>query len=121
MTCDNQGIVGIISNISAPAIVKGSDAFIETQLVYKGTQDSAKIDTFVGATGFFGNDDGTVQSVPATLVSADKGVLNIALAASGTSLLKAGEELNFEVSIEDASGLRFVQFEAALTVAERFF
>lgn len=121
MSCDNQGVVGRVSNISAPIIIKGSDAFIETQLVYKGTDDSAASVGFSGATGFFSNDDGTVQAIPGVISTKDLSRLTFDLAASGTALLKAGEELSFEIAVEDDLGLRFFQFDGGLSINDRLY
>lgn len=120
MSCNNQGVIGKISNISQPAIVKGSDAFITAQVVYKGdTSSPSKIEGFVGATGFFQNDDLSIQTIEGTLVSGDLGQLKFDLPASGTDLLKAGDEQSFEFSLEDDSGLKFIQFDGGLQINDR--
>lgn len=122
MSCKNQGVIGKIVNISQPAIVKGSDAFISTQLVYQGDVNTpVKIPGFIGATGFLANDDTTVQAVTGTLDSADLGTLNFSIAASGTDLLKAGDEQSFEFRLEDADGVQYIQFDGGLQIKDRLF
>lgn len=122
MSCNKLGVIGKISNISQPAIVKGSDAFIETQLVYKGTDNAYEIDGFDGCTGFFKQQGETTPlQVVGTLVSEDLGKLRFDMSAAETNLLASGEELSFEVGLESDSGVLFVLFESKLSVKERLF
>lgn len=121
MTCNNQGIEAKISDRSAPKIVQGSDGFLLMQLVYRGTSDPAAINSFVGATGFFPKEDGSALAVSGALVSADRGTVRFDLDSTETADLNEGEENNFEMSVEDASGLHFYQLEAKLSVSARYF
>jgi len=121
-TCRRLGIIGRIADRSTPAIVKGSDAFLVTQLVFKGENDPAEIVGFSGATGFFPQADSTEPlPVSGTLESADLAEIRFELAASGTALLADGEEQSFEISVEDSFGLVFYQFDGKLVVKERLF
>lgn len=122
MNCKNLGIIGKIADISQPSIVKGSDAFLVAQLIYKGTSDVAKVSNFLGATGFFPQQDSAEPLVvDGTLESADLGQIRFSIPASGTQLLKASDELSWEFSVEDDNGLRFIQYEGTLQISDRIF
>lgn len=117
MTCLNLGVIGTVVDRATPAVVRESDSFIVVQMTYKGTSTPYSFQTLVGATGFFPGTGGLVE-VAATLVSADLGKLRFNLAASGTALMSAGEEQNFQVDFEDDDGLWKILLESALRVVD---
>lgn len=122
MSCKNRGVVAKIVNISQPEIVKGSDAFLELELVYKGDENQQeKISNFVGATGFFQAEEVDYLSASGSLVSADLGKIKFELTSAETAQLKAGEEISLEMSVEDDKGLVFYQLDGALIVKDRLF
>lgn len=122
MSCNKDGIVGRIANISQPTIVRGSDGFVVTQIVYQGSGDPYKIDSFAGATAQFRAEEGDAPiSIVGALESADRGELRFELAASGTELLAVGDELDFQQVVEDADGVRIIVFEGKLSVRDSLF
>lgn len=122
MTCKNRGIKGKVYNISQPSIVKGSDGFVVSQVVYEGDEGAPyKIEGFVGATGFLANEDGTTLSVEASLESEDLGLVLVPLSSAQTALLKASEEASLEILLEDSSGVKIIQFDGSISVKNRLF
>lgn len=122
MSCKNRGIVAKIVNISQPEIVKGSDAFLEVELVYKGDEnEQQKLTQFVGATGFFQAEETEYVAASGHLESADLAKLRFELSPAETALLKAGDEVSLEIAVEAHHGLIFYQLDGALIVKDRLF
>lgn len=121
MSCKNQGIYGKIADISQNPIVKGSDGYIVSQILYKGDDSPFKLTNFLGATGYFKNADATTLSASGSLESADLGKIRFVLTDQQTALLEAGEEKSFEVKFEDDSGVKVIQYEGKLQINERLF
>jgi len=118
MSCLNRGIVGEIADRLTPSIVKDSDTYLVVQMLYRGTSQPASFQTLQGATGHFQGEDAAIISIPATLVSADLGKLQIDLPASSTALLEAGDEQSFQVDFRDDRGLVKILFDGALEIVE---
>ncbi len=123
MSCDNQGLIGRINNISTPKIVVGADAFVVTQVLYKGSDDDYAFDNLSGCTGSFqgGSDGQTPVNVIGSVVSADKGLIRFDFPASATESLYVGEQLSFQQTFEDARGKTIILFDAALDVVDSLF
>lgn len=125
MSCTIKGIVGRISELSAPKLVQGSAAFIVTQIRYLDNEcgEPYPFDAFVGATAQFPSaaDSATPVNVIGTLESADRGQVRFTFAPSGSELIAAGEPISFQQIFEDASGINIVRFDDTLNVVESLF
>lgn len=121
MNICSKGVIGKIFEISQPAIVKGSDGFIGVKLFNKDSCEPVTVNGFVGATGYLANEDDTIWDIPGELLSEDRAEIKFALPASGTVNLKASDEASFEVAIQDASGIKIVQFDGKLQIKDRLF
>lgn len=121
MSCNGLGLVGSIIDRATPAMVKGSDTFIVTQIVFKGSNDPYSFQSFAGSTAYFPAADGGVVTASGALVSADLGTVRFELGNTETDLLAEGSDLSFEQRFADDRGLSIIQYEAALSIAAALF
>lgn len=126
-TCTIKGIVGRLSELSAPRIVKGSVGFVVTEVAYAPSNGTCgrpyTFEGFVGATAQFPSaaDPATPVNVVGGLESADRGLVRFDLPPSGTALLLAGDPVSFQQIFEDDSGVTILRFDDSLTVVESLF
>lgn len=121
MSCNNQGIVGVIFDRSTPALVRGADSFITTQIVYKGSDIPYSFDTFAGATALFRSQTASPVAVVGFLESADLGKVKFTIPGASTTLLAVGEEQSFEQVFADARGTSIIIFDSKLPVVDPLF
>lgn len=122
MSCKQQGLVGMIWDISTPALVRGADAFVVTQVVFQGTSSPYSFQAFTGSTAYFpGVVDGVPVAVVGTLVSADLGQVRFNIPKTASTGLALGDEVSFQQDLVDSRGLTRLIFEAALPVVDTLF
>lgn len=116
-----KGIKANIYALSTPDLVKGSDIFLKTQIVHKGTDEPYVISNFVGSTAYFPKEDDTALVVVGELVSSFQGVCRFDIPASGSIDLKAGDEISWEQHLEDDRGLTILQLTESIVVKDGLF
>lgn len=102
-------------------IVQGDDATITIKLKDKATGDPFSLAGFTAASAFFEGTDGTPVVAACTLVSEDLGELSCALSNTQTEDMKAGDELDIEIVVDQGSTRTTAQVLGLLSVAERLF
>lgn len=125
MSCTSLGFRGQVVERKNPVLVQGSDYFLVVQMIYADSLVPYAFDTFVGATGTFGNTDSTTTTVvvgtSATSQDRALGKVRFDLAATATADLAEGEEQSFQVDFEDALGLTKIILEGKLWVSAELF
>lgn len=103
-------------------IFKGADASITVSLKDKTSGDPIDLVGFTGASAFFAQEDSDEPlSVTGVLVSEDLGKISFALNEEETTLLKAGDENNMEVLVDQGATRTIVQFEGQVAIKPRLF
>lgn len=117
MSCTNTSCSVSSKTIS---IVQGQNVTFTVQLIDKETCDPFSLAGFTGATGYFPKEDDTALAVTGSLVSSDLGKISFALQPADTDLIKAGDELDFEIEADTGDKI-IAQILGKLSVTERLF
>lgn len=116
------GLIGKIVDRATPQIVRGSDAFLVTEISYKGDTAPYQFANLAGATAFFPSDgDGVPVASVGAVVHANRGTIRFDLSDVDTDGLKVGESLSFEQHFEDDRGLTIIVFADKLDVVDSLF
>lgn len=117
-----RGLVGRIVARSQPSILRGTNAWLETQVLHSGSGDPYAYRGLVGATAqFLSSDNVSAVSVVGSLVSADLGRVRFDLPPSGTMGLAIGSERDFQQVFEDDSGVTIIPFRSAVSIEDPMF
>ena len=133
MGCQNQGLIGIVYNVSTPSLVRGSDAFVVTQVQYASDDGTPGLSptrgtpyafqSLQGSTAYFQSDPSLggapVVSV-GSLLSNDLGTMMFAIPASASVGLAVGDSVSFEQHVQDARGLTILVFDNLPVVDQLF-
>lgn len=111
MVSVSRGVIGRIVSRSQPQIVRGSDAFIITQLHYEDQSCSPyKFEGFQGASAVFKDTANVAYTVAGALDSADLGQVRFDIPATGTTAIKAGDPVIFQQVFLDDNGFLIIPF-----------
>jgi hypothetical protein len=113
-------IIGLVYDQSTPKLVRGSDAFIVTQLVYESDNPGDHgapyaFQSAVGSTAYFPSDPTINVLAPpivsiGTILSSELGLVRFPVPASASTGLQLGDELCWEQVLQDALGTTIIVF-----------